>query len=79
MTLVPADNHFALMAALFVIAGLGFLGEKTKIGSQLTGAVIAILGAIAAANLNIIPQSEDLKISLEEFTEGWSKMQFIIR
>jgi len=57
MSLLSADNHTAVMAALFIIAGLGFLGEKTRIGSHLTGAVIAILGAIAAANLGIIPHS----------------------
>ena len=57
MTLIPADNHFALMAALFVIAGAAFVAEKTRIGSHLTGAVIAILAAIAAANLNVIPHS----------------------
>ncbi|MDJ0710234.1 MAG: DUF819 family protein [Woeseiaceae bacterium] len=57
MTLISADNHFALMAALFVIAGASFLAERTRVGSHLTGAVIAILAAIAAANLNIIPHS----------------------
>ncbi len=57
MTLIPADNHFALMAALFVIAGASFLAERTRIGAHLTGAVIAILTAIAAANLKIIPHS----------------------
>ncbi|MDH5619425.1 MAG: DUF819 family protein [Gammaproteobacteria bacterium] len=57
MTLISADNDFALMAALFVIAGGAFLAEKTRIGSHLTGAVIAILAAIAAANLRIIPHS----------------------
>ncbi len=57
MTLIPADNHFALMAALFVIAGASFLAERTGIGSHLTGAVIAILAAIAAANLKVIPHS----------------------
>lgn len=57
MTLISADNDFALMAALFVIAGGAFLAEKTRIGSHLTGAVIAILTAIAAANLRIIPHS----------------------
>jgi uncharacterized membrane protein len=57
MAWLPVDNHMALMAALFAIAGLGFLGEKTRIGSHLTGAVIAILTAIAAANLGIIPHS----------------------
>lgn len=57
MTLIGADNDFALMAALFVIAGGAFLAERTKIGSHLTGTVIAILAAIAAANLRIIPHS----------------------
>jgi uncharacterized membrane protein len=57
MTLISPDNDFALMAALFVIAGGAFLAEKTRIGSHLTGAVIAILAAIAAANMRIIPHS----------------------
>ena len=57
MTLISPDNDFALMAALFVIAGGAFLAEKTRVGSHLTGAVIAILAAIAAANLRIIPHS----------------------
>ena len=57
MTLISADNNFALMAALFVIAGGAFLAERTRIGSHLTGAVIAILAAIVAANLKIIPHS----------------------
>lgn len=54
---MSADNHIAIMAALFVIAGLGFLGEKTRLGAQLTGAVIVILGAITAANLGLIPHA----------------------
>jgi uncharacterized membrane protein len=57
MTLIGSGNDFALMAALFVIAGSAFLAEKTRIGAHLTGAVIAILAAIAAANLRIIPHS----------------------
>ena len=57
MTLISPDNDFALMAALFVIAGGAFLAERTRIGSHLTGAVIAILAAILAANLRIIPHS----------------------
>ncbi len=57
MTLVSPENDFALMAVLFGIAGVAFIAEKTRIGSHLTGAVIAILGAIAAANLRIIPHS----------------------
>ena len=57
MTLIGSGNDFALMAALFVIAGSAFLAEKTRIGAHLTGAVIAILAAIAVANLRIIPHS----------------------
>ena len=57
MTLISPDNHFAIMAVLFLIAGGAFLAERTKIGSHLTGAVIAILVAILAANLRIIPHS----------------------
>lgn len=57
MTLISPDNDFALMAALFVIAGCAFLAERTRIGAHLTGAVIAILAAILAANLRIIPHS----------------------
>lgn len=57
MSLIAADNHLAVMAALFVIAGIGFLGERTRIGAHFTGAVIAILGAILASNLKIIPHS----------------------
>ena len=51
MTLISQDNDFAIMAVLFVIAGGAFVAEKTRWGSHLTGAVIAILSAIAAANM----------------------------
>ena len=57
MSLIPADNSLAVMAALFVIAGAGFLMEKTRYGALLTGAVWAIFIAIFASNLNIIPSS----------------------
>ena len=57
MTLINPENDFAIMAVLFVIAGGSFIAEKTRIGSHLTGAVIAILAAIAAANLRVIPHA----------------------
>lgn len=57
MTLISADNNLAIMAVLFLIAGGGFLAERTRIGAHLTGAVIAILAAIIAANLRVIPHS----------------------
>ncbi len=57
MSLIPADNPIAAVAGLFVIAAAGFLIEKTKIGALLTGAVWAILLAILASNIGLIPQS----------------------
>ena len=57
MTLISPGNDFAIMAVLFVIAGGAFLAERTRVGSHLTGAVIAILAAIAAANLRVIPHA----------------------
>lgn len=57
MSLIPADNAVASVAALFVIAAAGFLMEKTRIGALLTGAVWAILFAILASNIGLIPQS----------------------
>ena len=42
MTLISADNDFALMATLFVIAGAAFLAERTRIGSHLTLSLIHI-------------------------------------
>lgn len=57
ISLISPDNNMALMAVLFIIAGAAFLAEKTRIGSHLTGAVIAILAAIAVANLGVIPHS----------------------
>ncbi|MGR8932721.1 MAG: DUF819 family protein [Gammaproteobacteria bacterium] len=52
---ISADNHIAIMAALFTIAALGFWAERTRVGAQLTGTVVVILGAILAANFHVIP------------------------
>lgn len=57
MPLIPGDNHFGLFAAVMLIAGGAFLLERTRLGKQVTGTVIAILLAIAAANLGIIPHA----------------------
>ena len=59
MSLIPADNPIAAVAGLFVIAAAGFLIEKTRIGALLTGAVWAILLAILASNIGLIPQSSE--------------------
>ena len=51
MTLIGADNDFALIAALFIIAGGAFLAERTRVGAHLTGAGSAMRAAILAVNL----------------------------
>lgn len=58
-SLIPADQHFAVMAALFAIAFFGFWAEKKSWGKLVTGAVWAILAAILASNINLIPKSAD--------------------
>ena len=57
MSLIPADNSIAVIAALMVLSGVSMLLARTRLGAQVTGTVIVILGAIAASNLNIIPHS----------------------
>ena len=58
-SLIPADQHFAVMAALFAIALFGFWAEKQSWGKLVTGTVWAILGAIVASNLNLIPKNSE--------------------
>lgn len=55
-SLIPADQPFAVAGALFAIALFGFWAEKKPWGKMVTGAVWAILGAILASNLGIIPK-----------------------
>lgn len=55
--LIPADSHFAVIAALLAIALFGFWAERQSWGKLVTGAVWTLLLAIAASNLGIIPQS----------------------
>ncbi len=55
MTLIPADQHFAVITAILALCALAFASERTVIGQKVTGTVVVILLAIAAANLGIIP------------------------
>jgi uncharacterized membrane protein len=55
-SLIPADQDFAVIGALFAIALFGFWAEKKSWGKLITGAVWAILGAIIASNIGLIPK-----------------------
>ena len=49
------DNHLGVFAMIMALSGAAFLLQNTRIGSQITGTVIVILGAIVAANIGLIP------------------------
>ena len=49
------DNHLGIFAALMGLAALAFWLQNTRLGSLLTGTVLVILMAIAAANAGVIP------------------------
>ncbi len=55
-TLISADNTWTLFAILAAIATLAiYLEQKTKIGSKITGCVMALIGAMILSNIGIIP------------------------
>lgn len=55
-SLISADQPFAVLGALFAIALFGFWAEQKSWGKMVTGAVWAILGAILASNIGLIPK-----------------------
>lgn len=57
LTLIPAEQSFAVFTAIMILAGVAFASERTQIGQKITGTVVVILLAILAANLGIIPHS----------------------
>ena len=57
MSLIPADQHFAVIAAILFLSAISFASERTVVGQKITGTVVVILLAIFAANLGIIPHS----------------------
>ncbi|MEM1112290.1 MAG: DUF819 family protein [Pseudomonadota bacterium] len=55
MSLIPAGNSIAVMAALFALAGMAFYAERFRLGAIVSGNVVVIVSGIVAANLKIIP------------------------
>ena len=55
-SLISAGNTWALFAILAAIATLAiYLEQKTRIGSKITGCVMALIGAMILSNTGIIP------------------------
>jgi uncharacterized membrane protein len=57
MSLIPADQHFAVIAAILLLSAIAFASERTVVGRKVTGTVVVILLAILAANVGVIPHS----------------------
>jgi uncharacterized membrane protein len=56
-TLISPENHWALWAILLSAGAFGLWAERTRWGSKLSGAVIAIGVAFVLSNLGVIPAS----------------------
>lgn len=54
---VAADNVFGLLAVFLALAALGALFERTRFGKAAPGAIVVMLGALAAAHFGVIPAS----------------------
>lgn len=54
-TLISPDQTWALWAILLSAAAFGLWAEKTRLGSKLSGAVVAIGTAFVLSNLRVIP------------------------
>ena len=54
-TLIHPNQTWFLWAILILSAYFGIWGERTKIGSKLSGAVLALLATFVLSNLSIIP------------------------
>ena len=59
-SLIDSDQTWMLWAILILAAYFGIWAEKTKIGSRLSGAVIAILTTFVLSNLSIIPAASEV-------------------
>jgi len=57
MTLISADQTWALWAVLLSAGAFGLWAEKTSWGSKLSGAVIAIGTTFVLSNLRVIPSA----------------------
>ncbi|WP_165777018.1 DUF819 domain-containing protein [Paremcibacter congregatus] len=59
VALIHADWPFAIWAALMMLAALGFWADKTKVGSNVSGAAIILAAAMALSNFGVLPKSAE--------------------
>lgn len=54
MSLIPADNDFAMWAVMLLLVALVFRLEKTNLGQKISGTIMIITFGAVLANFNII-------------------------
>lgn len=69
-TLIAGDNHWALLAILFVSTFAAiFLEQKYRWASKISGAIITLIIAIALVNLHVIPSEAPV---FDDFVWGYA-------
>ena len=56
-SLISSEWHFAVWASMLATASLAFWAETNRLGKTMSGAVIALAGAMILSNIGIIPKS----------------------
>lgn len=64
MTLISADNDFAMWAVMLLLVALAFKLEKTTIGQKISGTIMVITFGAILANFNIISPSNAVFTSI---------------
>jgi len=60
MSLIPADNDFAMWAIMLLLVALVFRLERTNLGQKVSGTIMMILAGVILANFNIISASNNI-------------------
>ena len=60
MSLIPADNDFAMWAIMLLLVALIFRLERTNLGQKVSGTIMMILAGVILANFNVISASNNV-------------------
>ena len=53
--MIDAHHHMAVLAGLLALAACGFAFDRCRLGRNLSGAALVLVGAIALSNVGIMP------------------------
>ena len=63
-TIINANNHFALLAIIFMVAWFGITGDRRNWFKKVSGVLISIAIMGALTSINLIPSAADESISV---------------